>query len=98
MITPTYHHPRRFKDEIEKEITELPAMGHIRPSNNPFASSVVLVLKKDGTMRMCIDYRSLNKNTIKNRYLIPRIYELHGAVSFSKFDLPYGYHQINIRE
>jgi hypothetical protein len=47
MITPPYRHPRRFKDEIEKEIKELLAMGHIRPSISPFTSSVVLVLKKD---------------------------------------------------
>ena len=46
----------RDKDEIEKAIKELLAMGHIRPRNNSFSSSVVLVLKKDGTMRMCIDY------------------------------------------
>jgi hypothetical protein len=70
MITPPYRHPRRFKDEIEKEIKELLAMGHIKPSSGPFASSVVLVLKKDGTMRMCIDYQALNKKTIKNRYPI----------------------------
>jgi hypothetical protein len=102
MITSPYHHPRRFKDEIEKAIKELLTMGHIRPRNNPFASLVVLVLKKDGTMRMCIDYRALNKKTIKNRYPIPRIDELmdelHGAVFFSKIDLRSGYHQINIRE
>jgi hypothetical protein len=66
MITPPYRHPRRFKDDIEKAIKELIAMRHIKPSNSPFASSVVLVLKKDGTMRMCIDYRALNKKTIKN--------------------------------
>ena len=63
-------------------------MGHIRPSNNPFVSSVVLVLKKDGTMRMCIDYRALNKKTIKNQYPIPHIDEfmdeLHGVVFFLK--------------
>jgi hypothetical protein len=57
MINVPYHHPRRFKDEIEKAIKELLAMGHIRPSSSPFVSSFVLVLKKDGTtMRMCIDY------------------------------------------
>jgi hypothetical protein len=102
MITPTYHHPRRFKDEIEKAIKELLVMGHIRPSNIPFSSSFVLVLKKDGTMRMCIDYRALNKKTIKNRYPIPCIDELmdelHGAVFFSKTYLRSGYHQINILE
>jgi hypothetical protein len=91
MITTPYRHPKRFKDEIEKAIKELLEMGHIRPSSSPFASSVVLVKKKDGTMRMCIDYRALNKKTIKNRYPIPRIDELidelHGEVYFSKVDL-----------
>jgi hypothetical protein len=96
VITTPYRHPKKFKDEIEKAIKELLAMGHIRPNKSPFASSVVLVLKKDGTLRMCIDYRALNKKTIKNRYPIPRIDELmdelHGAVFFSKIDLRSGYH------
>ena len=77
-------------------------MGHIKPRSNPFASLVVLVLKKDGTMRMCIDYRALNKKTIKNLYPIPRIDklmdELHGVIFFSKIDLHSRYHHISIRE
>jgi hypothetical protein len=102
VITTPYRHPKKFKDEIEKAIKELLEMGHIRPSSSPFASSVVLVKKKDGTMQMCIDYRALNKKTIKNRYPIPRIDEildeLHGAMYFSKIDLRSGYHQIRVRE
>jgi hypothetical protein len=95
VITAPYRHPKKFKDEIEKEIKEFIVMGHIRPSLSPFASSVVLILKKDGTLQMCIDYRALNKKKIKNRYPIPRIDELmddlHGAVFFTKIDLRSGY-------
>jgi hypothetical protein len=80
VITTPYKHPKKFKDEIKKAIQELLKMGHIWPSSSPFASSVVLVKKKEGTMTMCIDYRSLNKNTIKNRSLIPRIDELINGV------------------
>jgi hypothetical protein len=66
-------------------------MGHIRPSSSPFASSVVLVKKEDSTTKMCIEYKEMNKKTIKNQYPIPKIDELidelHGAVYFSKIDL-----------
>jgi hypothetical protein len=58
IIISPYRHPQRFKDEIEKSIKELLVMRHIRPNNCPFASLVVLVLKKGGTMRMCIDCRT----------------------------------------
>jgi hypothetical protein len=102
VIVAPYRHPKRFKDEIEKAIKELLAMGHIRLSTTLVASSVVLVLKKDGTLRMCIDYKALNKKTIKNRYPIPHIDELmdelHGVVFFTKIDLQSEYHQISIRE
>jgi hypothetical protein len=98
IITTPYKHPKKYKDEIEKAIKELLDMGHIRPSSSPFASWVVLVKKKDGTMNMCIDFRALNKKTIKNRYPIPRIDELHGAVYFTKIDLCSSYHHIKMRE
>jgi hypothetical protein len=100
MIKAPCHHPWRFKDEIEKEIKEFLVMGHIRSSNSPFSSSVVLVLKKYGTMRMCTEYWALNKKTINNRYHIPCINELmdelYGAIFFSKIALCYGYYHIII--
>ena len=96
VITTPYRHPKRYKDEIEKTIKELLELGYIRPSSSPFASPVVLVKKKDGTLRMCINYRALNKKTIKNKYPTPRIDELMdelwGAKYFSKIDLRSGYH------
>ena len=99
---PPYRHPKKFRDEIEKAIKELLELGLIRPSSSPYASLVVLVKKKDGALRMCIDFRALNKKTIKNRYPIPRIYELmdelFGYNYFSKIDLRSSYHQIQMME
>eukprot|EP00253_Pinus_taeda_P033610 PITA_33610 len=101
VIATPYRHPKAYQDEIERAIQELLALGHIRPSTSPFASSVVLV-KKDGTLRMCINYRALNKKTLKNRHPIPKIDELmdelRGARFFSKVDLRSRYHQIRMRE
>ena len=76
--------------------------GFVRPSFSPWGAPVVFVKKKDGTMRLCIDYRELNKVTIKNKYLLPRIDDLfdqlQGATVFSKIDLRSGYHQLKIKE
>jgi hypothetical protein len=87
--------------ELKKQIDELSGKGYIRPSTSPWAAPVLFVEKKDGTRRMCIDYRALNEVTIKNKYPLPRIEDLfdqlRGASVFSKIDLRSGYHQLRIR-
>jgi hypothetical protein len=87
-------------DEIRRQIQELLQKGHIRPNSSPCGSSIVLVQKKDETWRLCIDYRALNKITVRNRYPIPRIDDLldqlKGAKCFNKIDLKSGYHQVPI--
>ncbi|GKV03839.1 hypothetical protein SLEP1_g16082 [Rubroshorea leprosula] len=87
--------------ELKVQLEELLEKGFIRPSVSPWGAPVLFVKKKDGSMRLCIDYRELNKVTVKNRYPLPRIDDLFdqlkGAQVFSKIDLRSGYHQVKIK-
>jgi hypothetical protein len=86
--------------ELKKQIDELLVEGYTRPSISPWVGPVLFVEKKYGTKRMCIDYKSLNEVTIKNKYPLPQIEDLfdqlRGASVFSKIDLRSGYHQLRI--
>ena len=97
---PTYRLSPTELDELRKQLEDLTQHGFIQPSRSPFGAPVLFVKKKGGELRMCVDYRALNKITIKNKYPLPRIDELldrlHGAKWFSKIDLRSGYHQVRI--
>ncbi|GJR89352.1 putative reverse transcriptase domain-containing protein [Tanacetum coccineum] len=88
--------------ELSEQLKELLEKGFIRPSSSPWGAPVLFVKKKDGSFRMCIDYRELNKLTVKNRYPLPRIDDLfdqlQGSSVYSKIDLRSGYHQLRVRE
>ncbi|GJS35654.1 putative reverse transcriptase domain-containing protein [Tanacetum coccineum] len=88
--------------ELSGQLQELQDKGFIRPSHSPWGAPVLFVKKKDGSLRMCIDYRELNKLTVKNRYPLPRIDDLfdqlQGSRFFSKIDLRSGYHQLRVHE
>jgi hypothetical protein len=89
-------------EELKRQIVELEAKGFIRQSSSLWGAFVLFVKKKDGSLRMCVDYRALNEVTIKNKYPLPRIDDLFdqlkGASVFSKIDLRSGYHQLKIRQ
>ncbi|XP_070030091.1 uncharacterized protein [Nicotiana sylvestris] len=100
---------REFSDVFPEDLPGLPPVreidsdkGIIRPSVSPWGAPVLFVKKKDGSLRMCIDYMQLNKITIHNKYLLPRIDDmfdqLQGATHFSKIDLHSGYHQLRIKD
>jgi hypothetical protein len=88
-------------DELRTQINALTQAGLIRPSMSPYGAPVLFARKKDGTWRLCIDYRALNKITIKDKFPLPRAEDLfdevHGAKYFTKLDLRWGYHQIKVR-
>ncbi|GJZ74885.1 putative reverse transcriptase domain-containing protein [Tanacetum coccineum] len=90
------------RQELSNQLQELADRGFIRPSTSPWGAPVLFVKKKDGSFRMCIDYRELNKLTVKNRYLLPRIDDLfdqlQGSSVYSKIDLRSGYHQLRVRD
>jgi hypothetical protein len=88
--------------ELANQLQELSSKGFNRPSSSPWGAPILFMKKKNGSFQMCIDYRDLNKLTIKNRYPLPRIDDLfdqpQGAVYFSKIDLRSGYHQLRVHE
>jgi hypothetical protein len=103
--TPIYKRLHRMPDkqhvEFKEQIQEIQEKGYIQPSSSPWGAPVIFVLKKDGTQRMCVDYRALNEVTIKNKYPLPWIDDLfgqlRGACVLSQIDLRSGYHQLKIR-
>jgi hypothetical protein len=96
-----YHMPPKELVELKNQLQELLDKGYIRPSSSPWGCPALFVKKKDGSLRLCVDYKPLNAVTIKNKYPLPRIdvlfNQLAGAKVFSKIDLHSGYHQIKIR-
>ncbi|GJS63089.1 putative reverse transcriptase domain-containing protein [Tanacetum coccineum] len=104
--TPVARAPYRLApsemQELSDQLQELADRGFIRPSTLPWGAPVLFVKKKDGSFRMCIDYREMNKLTIKNRYPLPKIDDLfdqlQGSSVYSKIDLRLGYHQLRVRD
>ena len=97
---PVYRLSQAEKEELSRQLADLLAKGHIEPSTSPYGAPVLFVHKKDGGLRLCVDYRALNRLTIKNRYPLPRIDDLLDMVGkaryFTSLDLASGYHQIRI--
>nr|GFC17676.1 putative reverse transcriptase domain-containing protein [Tanacetum cinerariifolium] len=102
VVRAPYHLAPSELKELSDQLKKLSEKGFIRPRSSPWGAPVLFVKKKDGSFRMCIDYRELNKLTVKNRYPLPRIDDLfdqlQGSSVYSKTDLRSGYHQLRITE
>lgn len=102
IANPAYRMSPRELDTLRAQLSSLTEKGLIRPSMSPWSSPVVFVNKKDGTLRLCVDYRAVNAVTVRNRFPLPRLDEcfdrLSNAKFFSKIDLQQGYHQVRIRD
>jgi hypothetical protein len=89
-------------NELQMQLEELLKKGYIHPSVSPWCAPILFFKKKDGTLRLCIDFRQLNKVTVKNKYPLSRIddvfYQRRGAKIFTKIELRSGYHQVRIKE
>lgn len=104
VVTQPRRLPYALRSELERELVRLTSIGCIEPSDSPYSSGLVLVRKKDGGLRVCVDYRGLNKKTIPDRYPIPRIDDLIDTIGqqsgkfFTSLDLMKGYHQVKVSE
>ena len=96
------HIPRSLYHEVKKHLQDLLDVNVIRPSHSPWCSNMVLVRKRDLSLRLCVDFRQLNDQTIKDSYSLPRIEELLEGLAGNKYftvlDLKSGYHQLEIKE
>ena len=99
---PAYRLSPKEKEEVRRQVSELLKRGLIKPSHSPYGAPVLFVQKKDGSLRMCVDYRAVNKVTKKDKYPLPRIDDLLDKLKearyFSSLDLQSGYYQIKIAD
>ena len=99
---PPYRMAQTELKDLKAQLEELLSKGLIRPSTSPWGAPILFVKKKYGSLRLCIDYRQLNRAIIRNQYPLPRIDDLfdqlHGSRVYSKIDLRSGYHQLRVRE
>ncbi|GJT40787.1 hypothetical protein Tco_0940652 [Tanacetum coccineum] len=97
-----YHLASLEMQELSTQLQEISDKVFIRPSSSPYGASVLFIKRKDGSFRMCINYRKLNKLTVRNRYPLSRIDDLfdqlQGSKVYSKIELRPGYHQLRVRE